>query len=169
MCVCVCVCVCVCARVPQDFVMDAFEDSDGDDTEEGEGEGEGVVPAADLTTHAEYDRDDHETIELQERQGSGYQDGSEERGSGSEGESGEEEDTTPIVRPQSHLDTVEEAEEEEEGEGWGGGEGAQVWEEGEGEFWEEDELSPADMLTEEEAKMLAAPLDQDAPPNPLLF
>ena len=141
--------------------MGVFEDSDGD--ESGEENDEEMTNT--LATVTKHDREGHETLELQER------------GDYMQGE-GEEEDMSPMIRPQSQLPTVEEAdieveEEEEEGVGesgeWEDGTtGAEVWEEGEDGVWEEDELSPADMMTEEEARMLAAPLD-DLPPNPLLF
>ena len=94
-----------------------------------------------------------------------------------EGEREEEDDMVPTLRPQSHLEDIQEAEEaeeeeEEEGEWEDGTTGAEVWEEGEGgeeEGWGE-EPSPADMMTEEEARMLAAPLeDEGLPPDPLLF
>ena len=151
--------------------MDCFEDSDGDETEEGDVE---IKPASNFRALASQERDDHESMELQDRSRSGHRDTG-EGASGSEGESeGEEDDTLPMVRPQSNLATVEEGEEGEEQEEWEeGGEGA--WEDGEeGErgAWEEgeeDELSPADMMTEEEAMMLAAPLEEDTPPNPLLY
>ena len=153
--------------------MDAFEDSDRDETGT-----EDETTAATLT----HGREAHEMMELQELE-EHYE---EEGESGSEEEA--EDDMAPMVRPHSQLATLQEAEveveeeeeeaeeeeeeeEEEDEEGEEAGTmGAEVWEEGEGETWEEDELSPADMMmTEEEARMLAAPLDEDSPPNPLLF
>ena len=153
--------------------MDVFEDSDGDETEE---EGVEITPAANFTTHAVNMRADYGSLELKEQNRAGYRDAGEGE-SESEGESEEEEEEEEegeeegdTVQQQSHLMTVAEAEEEEEEEEeWAGGEGAGVWEEGEGQVWEDDALSPADMMTEEEARMLAAPLDQDTLPSPLLF
>ena len=155
--------------------MDVFEDSDGDETEEEEEEGDvEITPAGNFMARAANTREDYESLELKERNRTGYRD-AEEGESESEEESEEEEegedDTLPMVQhvAVAEAEVEEEEEEEEEGEWAGGGEGAGVWEEGEGQVWEDDELSPADMMTEEEARMLASPLDQDTPPNPLLF
>lgn len=154
--------------------MDCFEDSDGDEAQEEEEDVE-MSPATHFVAHAVCERGGQELLELQERDGTGCHN-EEEGESGSEGGSWEEgdDDTLPMVRPQSQLVTVEEVEEEEEEgeweeEGEGDRVGAEVWEEGEGEEWEEDELSPADMMTEEEARMLAAPLEEDSSTNPLLY
>lgn len=157
--------------------MDCFEDSDGDEAEEEEEDVE-ISPATHFAAHTAHERGDQELLELQERHGTGYHDEEEEESWSEEGswEEGDD-DTLPAVRPQSQLVTVEEEgeeeEEEEEGEGEEEGEedrvGVEVWEEGEGEVWEEDELSPADMMTEEEARMLSAPLEEDSPTNPLLY
>ena len=145
----------------QDYVMDCFEDSDGGEAQEEEEDVE-ISPATHFAAHTAHERGDQELLELQER----YHD-EEEGESESEGGSWEEEDddTLPVVRPQSQLVTVEEEEEEGEEDRVG----AEVWEEGEGEEWEEDELSPADMMTEDEARMLSAPLEEHAPTNPLLY
>ena len=155
--------------------MEVFEDSDGDETEKEEEEDVEITPAANFTARATNMRE--ESLELKEWNRAGYRDageGDSESEGESEEEGEEEDDTLPMVQQQSHLVSVaeaeeEEEEEEEEGEWVGGGEDARVWEEGEGQVWEDDELSPADMMTEEEARMLAAPLDQDTLPNPLLF
>ncbi|CAI8014772.1 Cadherin-24, partial [Geodia barretti] len=64
-----------------------------------------------------------------------------------EGEREEEDDMVPMLRPHSHLEDIQEAVEEEE-----------------------EEPSPADMMTEEEARMLAGPYDDEGLlPDPLLF
>lgn len=130
--------------------MNVFEDSDGD---EGEDEPENLDMFA----------------PTEEGYGERYHD---------EGryESREEENYT--LQPQSYLESIQEAEEEEEEEDEEEEEegeaeeeeddewvdettGAEVWEEGE--EWDENEPSPADMMTEDDARMLAAPLDDDSP------
>ena len=135
--------------------MDVFEDSDGDEGEEEEEEEEVETNLGDNpATFAAYEREGHGAMGLQERLRYGVEEGAEEEG---------DDDTLPMVRPQSNLENIQEAEEEEEeeeGEWEDETMGAEAWE----------EPSPADMITEEEARMLAPPLEEeDLPENPLLF
>ena len=138
--------------------MDVFEDSDVED------EGMEASPAVNLTAEGGEETEPQRSL--------GYS---------LEGEREEDDDMVPKLRPHSHLEDIQEAveeeeeEEEEEGEWEDGTTGAEVWEEGEGgeeEGWgdEEEEPSPADMMTEEEARMLAGPYDDEGLlPDPLLF